>query len=342
MQDKQHTDDLPSQPVHTNDAQKVVSAPSSPQAPTAQTSTYESNPFAITFNNFTKMFKHAKAVAIVMVVFGALGSFGNTPNFNTSDFEDFNTDDFSFIGTESDVLGENTVAQNSDVQQELENNISLTASDDPETLDSEGNLSDAGVAVAGIILFVSVILLVIFSIALLIGALWNGLVAAAANMAVRDRDISFGDAFSQSTSRFGAMFVATFISSLKILGGYLLFIVPGVRAQARYAALPYVVMGNPSMSGKQAVDETKKLYEGHLLEAFSISWIAGVIPFVGSILGAVGLAQSSRQISEYKSKGQPKPKMSRWNWLPIILVAGILLLLFIAVMVVVLIAASSL
>lgn len=327
-------DDLPNEKVKTAE-QKAPHAPAAPMAPAPpihQTATgsinYDSNPFSITFKNFSKMFKHAQAVAIIMIVFGVFGSFGNVPSFDSSDFEDLNNNDFSLVTESKEVLGLNTVAQENSAEEALQEGVNFQLENEAETTsDIDGS------AVAGIVVIVAVFFLVIFTIALAIGALWSGVVASSANMSVRDRDISFSEAFSQSTSRFGVMFVATFIAGIKIIGGYLLFIIPGIRAQARYAALPYVVMGNPSMSASQALNETKRLYDGHLLEAFSIVWVGGVIPFVGDILAAVGLAQSARQISDYKSKNLPKPAMSGWNWLPIILAicAAVFLLLLIAI-----------
>lgn len=322
-------DDIPAQPVHSNVNKNesdtvTTSNQASSHNNTVQPGEYVSNPFAITFQNFGKMFKHAQAVAIVMVIFGVLGSIGNVPNFSfdSSDFDEFRNNDFSVIDKTSAETSSNTIAQSQSAEEGIFEVIERQA-ENAETSDSNGI---SGAAIVAIILFSIVLVLIFGSIGLAISALWSGLVAAAANMAVRDRDITFGASFSQSASRFGTMFVALFISTLKIIGGYLLLLFPGIRAQARYAALPYVVMGNPSMSATQAVNETKRLYDGHLLESFSITWISSVIPFVGNVLGAVGLAQSARQIHDYKSRGLQKPEMSGWNWVAPLVSIGLLLL----------------
>lgn len=131
-------------------------------------------------------------------------------------------------------------------------------------------------------------------------------------------------------SRFATLYIALVITTLKVIGGYILFIIPGIRAQFRYAALPYVVMANEDLDYKQSVSLTKELYTKHLMESYGISTVGSLIPVIGQAVTASGFALSVEQLTNYKHANLPTPKTHWLNYLGLIFVFAIFLMLILA------------
>ncbi len=143
------------------------------------------------------------------------------------------------------------------------------------------------------------------------------------------------------TNRFGTLFVAELIAILKIIGGYILFIIPGIRAQLRYEALPYVIMNDNTISAKAAVAQTKELYQKHLMEVFGIRFFAGIVPVIGQAFAAGGIGLSMQQLQAYKQAQLATPKTHWLNYLGLILFGLFFLFIFGIVILLVAVAANS-
>jgi hypothetical protein len=308
----------PSQPMQTNTTPQNT-------APAAGPLTYDSNPFTISIHGFQLLIKYAQSVVITILVLGLISFM------------------FNFVGEIASFMPDNSAsAQQDDVSETLNSlqdgaQLDYTGSygedgiSDTGSLDADNSTSSdvSGAAIAtivaiGIGIFL-VVVLVTIPISVAFSAAFKGFIAAGMIAALQHRKISFGEALSAMANRFGALFGAELISTLKIIGGYILFIVPGVRAQLRYEALPYVIMNDPSIKAKEAISQTKDLYENHLMEVFGIKFFAGIIPAIGSAFAAGGIGLSMQQLQAYEKAQLATPKTHWLNYLGLLLV-GLLIL----------------
>jgi hypothetical protein len=245
--------------------------------------TYDSNPFTLSFKGFSLLVEFAKSVFITLIVLGILGSIGNL----------FNSFDQNL--TETSRSNETTIAQ--------EANFQL-----PE-------LSEI-LIIAGVVIGISIIVLLV---SIVLSSVYKGFVSAGAVSASEKRMISFSEALNAMADRFTTLFKAEIITTLKIIGGYLLFIIPGVRAQLRYQAVPYLIMADPKLSASEAIKESKRLYNKHLMEVFGILTVSSLMPFIGSAFGAGGMALSAQQIKAYDAIKAQTPQTHWLNYLGILL-----------------------
>lgn len=262
-------------------------------------SDYISNPFSITFKGLGLLVDFAKSTFIALVVLSVLGTGFNVIG-DVIDTTQSNNNDFSEI--QEFIEGREINASSIEV----------------------GDILSVGV-------FTISLIVTVIAFAVLIGTLFNtlinGTVAAAANSAVEEKEITLGQAIRQMADRFGVLYLALLVATMKTIGGYLLFIVPGIRAQLRYTALPYLIMSDKKLSADGAIDACKNLYKGHLMEVFGIQTVGGIIPFVGSSLSAGGLALSHKQLTQYRNAGMQTPKTHWLNYIGFILFAVFIVLI---------------
>ena len=164
-------------------------------------------------------------------------------------------------------------------------------------------------------------MLVVIAISVLLSAVYKGFVAAGAVAAIERRKITAGEAFSEMGSRFGTLFSAELNTALRIFGGLFLFIIPGIRAQLRYQSTSFIIMADKKITASEAVKLSKNLYRNHLMEAFGISTVGGLIPFIGGALSASGMALSVQQLKTYKKLGLATPETHALNYIGIIFLA---------------------
>lgn len=289
-----------------------TSPPLAPDQVTESTS-YDSNPASISFEGLSRMFTYAKGVAISMIVLGLLSS---VSNFGGGGFDGQDFDSYAEpVGNASQQL--NSVDGIS--TQPFWANVSRV------------EFSDMALPFLLIVLVLGLIGLVLGAA---IGAVYKGVVAAAGNAAAEKRTITIGQAFSQMGQHFGSLFVAELLVGLRILGGLLLFVVPGVRAIFRYQFLPNIIL-KEGLSPNAAIMRAKQLTQGHLMEMLGISFVAGAVPFIGGVLGAGGNALAYQQIDYVKSNGLAHPKTHWLNYLclALILLAVIAIILIVVVLV---------
>lgn len=253
---------------------------------------YDSNPFTLSFKGFGLLIDYAKGVFIAILVFSFLG---------------FLTNIASYIPGDSTPMSSSSTGTS---------NVTSTPA-----IDSSVNWAMIG----GIAALVVGVLFVVIAVSVLISAAYNGFVAAGAVAAVERRKITAGEAFSEMGSRFGVLFSAHFNIALRTFGGYLLFIVPGIRAQLRYQSTPYIIMSNKDISATDAVKSSKDLYRNHLMEAMGISSVGALIPFIGSAIAASGMALSVQQLTAYSKLGKATPKTHILNYIGFIFIAFIFL-----------------
>lgn len=259
---------------------------------TEKTSTeYDSNPFTLSFRGLGLMIDYAKGVFIAILVIGLLGFIPNIISM-------------------------------------IPNNSSSTSSSSNSISEPSNTTTIEPSTVIVIVMTVMSIVIVIFIISIIISAAYKGFVASGAVSASEKRMITAGAAFTEMSNRYGVLLKAEIITTLKIIGGYLLLIIPGVRAQLRYQSTPFIIMKNKEMSANDAINKSKELYKNHLMESFGILTVGSIIPIIGSAIGASGMALSIQQLTTYKESNLDTPKTHWLNYIGLILIAVIFLFIF--------------
>jgi flagellar biosynthesis protein FlhB len=251
---------------------------------------YDSNPFTLSFNALGRFFHSNAGWAIVVIVLGVLG--------------------FLF------QMGSN-------LAQVASNSSGSTSSS--YTPPSSSSLEPA--VIIAIVVFVGVLVLVAIVIGTVMKVYFQGMFSYVALKSEDGQAVSFKEAFDEVTKRFWRLFLAQLLADLKILGWYLLLIVPGVIASLRYSLLPYQIMSDPATEKniKDSHDKTKAVSKGRLIEVFGVSTVSALIPVVGSLVGLSGKAALFNQLDHYNQKNIQKPKVHWLNYLGFILLAVLLL-----------------
>lgn len=182
------------------------------------------------------------------------------------------------------------------------------------------------------ILVIALIGLIIFSV---INVYIYGFLGFVAHKTIKQERVSFSEAFKTITSRFWTLFVASFISSLKIIGGFLLFVIPGIRAGLRYQMLPLLIFDDENIKARDALSKMKQLTNKRLMEILGITTAGLLIPFIGQLVTLGGEVVLYPQLKSDLANGT-KPEKIHWlNYLAFILLPIIVLfILMIALFVV--------
>lgn len=104
------------------------------------------------------------------------------------------------------------------------------------------------------------------------------------------------DLFSEF-SRWGDAFVLKLLTTIYIFLWGLLLVIPGIVASYRYAMAPFIMAENPNMTGKEAIEASKAMMDGHKWELFCLD-----ISFIGwAILSAITAGIGSLFLNPYVS-----------------------------------------
>ncbi len=127
--------------------------------------------------------------------------------------------------------------------------------------------------------------------------------------AVSGNDIEIGEIFS-GFEKFVDLLVLYLRQMAIIFLWSLLFVIPGIMAGFSYALTYFVYAENPGMSAKEAMDESKRLMEGHRWELFMvelqyIGWIL-LAPFTLGIISfwLIPQMQAATALFYYDLKAQ--------------------------------------
>lgn len=253
----------------------------------AEKLTYDSNPFTLSFRAFGLFLDFARGVFIAMLVIGFLSFAGDIisslPSFFTSNDQTQTTQ----VDSPAAPLIENI-------------DWSLVA------------------LISGTVLM---FILFIATIAFIVGTAYKGFIAAGAVSAVDKKPISIGEAFSAMTDRFGTLLIAELKILVRVIGGFLLFIVPGIRAYLRYQSVPYIIMKDKDVTSSQALEQSKSTYKNHLLEVFGIATVGAIIPVIGQAFFASGMAMSLKQLTFYQNQKLDTPPTHWLNYIGFVLIA---------------------
>lgn len=264
---------------------------------------YDSNPFTLAFNSFSRFFSTNVGWALAILALALV----------------------SFIGQ----LFSNLLQVAS---RESLNSTSTAASTTPIASTTVSQSPNVGLVLL-IIVIALILITVIVIISTAISVFISGMFSYVAIQSEAGKSVGFSEAWEQTAKRFWRLFKAQLLAGLKIFGWTLLFIIPGIVAGFRYALLPFVIMGDSAKEkgARSSHALTKKLVKGRLMEVFGIATVAGIVPFVGQLLRLTGNAALYGQLSAYDKANLEKPKVHWLNYLGFILIGFVLLLIILIV-----------
>lgn len=244
------------------------------------------------FQGFGHMYDINQTMTIVLLVLGALGSFGGYVGGFPGGFEG----ETSIGGAESSI--------------------------DPGVL-------------AAIISVVAIFIVIGLVVATFIGTMYSGIAAYVAWNTAQNKSVTFEESFKAVLKKFWRIFFINFIVFWKVVGGTLLFVVPGIRAALRYQMVLMPVFESDA-NHKEAIATSKAITKGHLLEIFGLATAGGIIPLIGEALKIGGQSIMYPQLRHLHETGGEKPKVHWLNYLGFMLIGGIFLFFaFIALVVVI-------
>lgn len=177
--------------------------------------------------------------------------------------------------------------------------------------------------------FIIVILFILISI--IFNTLISGMSAYLATSNANNKRSTIKQAYQASLSKFWTVFGVNFMVALKTILGFILFIIPGIRAMIRYNfSLIYVFDENTNV--KQSMKKSRQLSEGHLIEIMGLMIWSGIVPLINSITVIGSKSELYHQLKALKSSPHKLPPVHLLNYLIIILLTLILVifLLFLA------------
>ncbi len=204
------------------------------------------------------------------------------------------------------------------------NFVPSSGRDDTASLPDIGHLEPANVA----LLVGGLIILGLISAALvaLISTYINGITKYVAWKTSRRETTSFSESFHEVTKRFWTILVVQVVTTLKIIGGFLLFVIPGIRAALRYEMVLFPVF-EENLNSKQAMKRIKQLTKGRLIEVFGIQTVATIIPVIGLLLAMGGEAVMYPELKALKASGAKGPKPHWLNYIGLIVLSAFLVII---------------
>lgn len=123
-------------------------------------------------------------------------------------------------------------------------------------------------ASGGEFLSLGIIFALLFALVVVIGIFVQGMISYATYSAINDKTPAFKEAYTATKEKFWILLEVTIRSALKIIGGLLLLIIPGIRAICRYNMAYVAVFDQKDASAKEVMDFSKKQTKDNLLIVF--------------------------------------------------------------------------
>lgn len=179
-----------------------------------------------------------------------------------------------------------------------------------------------GAKITAIVLAVVLVLL----IGLVLTIFINGTVSFIAWKTSRQETTTIKQAIMAVKEKFWLIAGVYARSFLRIMGGFLLLIIPGIRASLRYQMVLFPVF-EENLRGKAALERIKAITKDHLVEIFGMDVAAGIIVPLELPLRTGGEAVMYRQLKVRYDTGAPNAKVHWLNYLAFIVLAVITVLL---------------
>lgn len=186
---------------------------------------------------------------------------------------------------------------------------------------------------AALVAVIVSVAVVVMLVSIFISIVYTGIVNYVAWKSSREETTTFGEAFNETMKRFWRILGIQFMVGLKIFGGVLLFIVPGVRAALRYQMV-YFAMFDEDLGVFKSMDRVKQLTKNHLMEVFGILTVGQLLFPVAVLVQMGGESVLYPQLKHLKDNNLAKPPTHWLNHLGFMLFGALLLFIgFIAALV---------
>ncbi len=202
----------------------------------------------------------------------------------------------------------------------------------PDFSDSQASSISSDQIMAILVIF-GIVLLLLTPIFIFLYTMYSGIASYTALNTSRQNTITFKEAWKTVLGKFWIILGINVVVMLKVLGGLLLFIIPGIRAMLRYNMVHMFVF-DENTGVIESINKSKALAKDHLIEVFGMTFASSLIPFVGGIMAIGGQSVMYPQLKQLKSAPHQKPKVHWLNYLAFIL--WLIFSLFIALIVLIL------
>lgn len=190
--------------------------------------------------------------------------------------------------------------------------------------------ANTGAEIALIVALISIASLLFIAAILFFGTIINGAIAYVVYKTSKSETTNFSETMHAVFGKFWTILGVQIVVGLKILGGLLLFIIPGIRAALRYNFVLLPIFDEDATVGK-AMQRSKQLTKDHLIEVFGMVTAAAIIPIVGPLMQYGGQSVMYPQLKRLKDSNGAKPPVHWLNYLGFVLIG--LFVLFIAMIV---------
>ncbi len=150
--------------------------------------------------------------------------------------------------------------------------------------------------------------------------------------------VSFKESLRATKEKFSTILLIGILVFLRIIGGLILFIIPGIRANTRYS-LVLMAMFDEKLGANESLTRSKQLSKGHLLELYSLNVISDTFSIITYTLRSSALTISYPQLKALEKHSGIKPPVHWTNYL--VLVLSILATIFFVGVVALLIAVAA-
>lgn len=175
---------------------------------------------------------------------------------------------------------------------------------------------------AALVAVIVVFAAIFFFVSIFVSVVYTGIVNYVAWKSSRGETTTFGEAFSQAMKHFWRILGIQIVVGLKIFGGLLLFIVPGIRASLRYQMV-FFAMFDEKLNAWKSMDRVKQLTKNHLMEVFGIMTVGQLLFPVAVLVQIGGESVLYPQLKHLKDNNLPKPPIHWLNYLGFILLGAL-------------------
>lgn len=201
----------------------------------------------------------------------------------------------------------------------------------PGNSSSSSFTSPSSEQIMTILVVVAVAMIILLPLFIFLGTMYNGIAAFTALNTSRQKTVTFAEAWKASLNKFWTLLGINIIVGLKVIGGLLLFIVPGIRAALRYNMV-HIHVFDQNTGVSDSIDRAKLLTKDHLIEVLGMTFAAGIVPIVGNIMAVGGQSIMYSQLMTLKSSAHEKPPVHWLNYLVFIIIGVFLLLAILAIL----------
>jgi hypothetical protein len=189
---------------------------------------------------------------------------------------------------------------------------------------------------AGVIVAIIVGVLVAIIIFTAVSTIFSGVMNYVVYKTMKGERTTIKEALAATMNKFWTILAIHILVGLKVLGGIILFIIPGIRAGLRYQ-MTLLPMFDEDLKARAAMRRIKDLTKDHLLEIFGIVSVAALIFPINSLVQMGGESVMYHQLKSLKASGAPKPPVHWLNYIGFIMLAGFMAFVAFIVLLVVLI-----